>query len=191
MSGIQSHHFRQIEARKVKARTDSIFLGFKITVDSDYSNKIKRHLLLGRKNMKNLDIILKRSDFTLLTMVYIVKSFGLHSNHCFLIGNTFYFSSSFFLFLQFAVITSCLGVDFFEFILWEICCASYICKFMSSAKFRKISDIFFPSSRFSVLCFLFSFLDSDDINTRSFVFQKSLSLCSIFLNHFLSAVQMV
>ena len=55
---------------------------------------------------------------------------------------------------------------------------------MSSAKFRKISDIFFPSSRFSVLCFLFSFLDSDDINTRSFVFQKSLSLCSIFFKPF-------
>ena len=100
MSGIQSHHFRQIEARKVKARTDSIFLGFKITVDSDYSNKIKRHLLLGRKNMKNLDIILKRSDFTLLTMVYIVKSFGLHSNHCFLIGNTFISLAPFFYFFS-------------------------------------------------------------------------------------------
>ena len=63
-----------------------------------------------------------------------------------------------------------------------------LCLLLNLGNFQ---TFFSPSSRFSVFCFLFSFLDFDDINTRSFVFQKSLSLCSIFLNHFLSAVQMV
>ena len=55
--------------------TDFIFLGFKITVDSDYSREIKRCLLLGRKAMTNLDSILKSRDKdTLLTMVYKVKA---------------------------------------------------------------------------------------------------------------------
>ena len=49
----------QIEGEKVEAVTDFIFLGSQITVDSDYSHEIKRHLLLGRKAMKNLDSILK------------------------------------------------------------------------------------------------------------------------------------
>ena len=43
--------------------TDFIFLGSKITIDSDYSNEIKRHLLLGRKVMTNLDTILKSRDY--------------------------------------------------------------------------------------------------------------------------------
>ena len=51
-----------------------IFLGFKITADGDCSHKIKRHLLLGRKAMTNLDSILKSRDVTLLTKVRIVKS---------------------------------------------------------------------------------------------------------------------
>ena len=52
---------------------DFIFLGSKITADGDYSHEIKRHLLLGRKAMTNLDIILKSRDITLLTKVHIVK----------------------------------------------------------------------------------------------------------------------
>ena len=54
--------------------TDFIFLGSKITVDSDCSHEIKRHLLLGRKAMTNLDGILKSRDITLLTKVHIVKA---------------------------------------------------------------------------------------------------------------------
>ena len=54
--------------------TDFIFLGFKITVDSDYSHEIKRCLLLGRKTMTYLDTILKSKDITLLTKVHIVKA---------------------------------------------------------------------------------------------------------------------
>ena len=48
--------------------------GFKITVDGDYSHEIKRHLLLGRKAMTNLDSILKSRDITLLTKVHLVKA---------------------------------------------------------------------------------------------------------------------
>ena len=54
--------------------TDFIFLGSKITVDSDCSQEIKRHLLLGRKAMTNLDSILKSRDITLLTKVCLVKA---------------------------------------------------------------------------------------------------------------------
>ena len=53
---------------------DIIFLGSKITVDSDYSHEIKRFLLLGRKAMTNIDSILKSRDITLLTKVHIVKA---------------------------------------------------------------------------------------------------------------------
>ena len=53
---------------------DFIFLGSKITADGDGSHEIKRHLLLGRKAMTNLDSILKSRDITLPTKVYIVKS---------------------------------------------------------------------------------------------------------------------
>ena len=58
---------RQIEGEKVEAVTDFIFLGSKITLDSDCSHEIKRRLLLGRKAMTNLDSILKSRDITLLT----------------------------------------------------------------------------------------------------------------------------
>ena len=51
-----------------------IFLGFKITVDSDCSHEIQRCLLFGRKAMTNLDNILKSSDITLLTKVHMVKA---------------------------------------------------------------------------------------------------------------------
>ena len=54
--------------------TDFIFLGFKITADSDCSHEIKRHLLLGRKAMTNLDSMLKSRDVTLLTKVCLVKA---------------------------------------------------------------------------------------------------------------------
>ena len=54
--------------------TDFIFLGSKITVDSDCSHEIKRRLLLGRNVMTNLDSILKSRDITLLTEVCIVKA---------------------------------------------------------------------------------------------------------------------
>ena len=64
----------KIEGGKVKAVTDFIFLGSKITVDGDCSHEIKRHLLLGRKAMTNLDSVLKRRDITLLTNVHIVKA---------------------------------------------------------------------------------------------------------------------
>ena len=57
----------------VETVTDFIFLGSKITVDSDYNHEFKRHLLLGRKPMTNLDSILKSRDITLLTKVHIVK----------------------------------------------------------------------------------------------------------------------
>ena len=54
--------------------TDFIFLGSKITADGDYSHKIKRHLLLGRKAMTNLDSILKSRDIILPTKVHLVKA---------------------------------------------------------------------------------------------------------------------
>ena len=54
--------------------TDFIFLGSKITVDGDCSHEIKRHLLLGRKAMTNLNNILKSRDIALLTKVHLVKA---------------------------------------------------------------------------------------------------------------------
>ena len=64
----------QIEGEKVEAVTDFIFLGSKITTDSDCSHEIKRHLLLGRKAMTNLDSILRNRGITLLTKVRLVKA---------------------------------------------------------------------------------------------------------------------
>ena len=64
----------QIEGEKVEAVTDFIFLGSKITADSDCSHAIKRCLLLGRKVMTNLDSMLKSKDMTLLTNVHLVKA---------------------------------------------------------------------------------------------------------------------
>ena len=58
----------------VETVTDFIFLGSKITADGDYSHEIKRHLLLGRKAMTNLESILKSRDITLPTKVRIVKA---------------------------------------------------------------------------------------------------------------------
>ena len=65
---------RQIEGEKVEAVTNFIFLGSEIIVDSGCSHEIKRHLLLGRKIMTNLDNTLKSRDNPLLTKVHIVKA---------------------------------------------------------------------------------------------------------------------
>ena len=59
---------------KVETVTDFILGGSKITADGDCSHEIKRHLLLERKSMTNLDSILKSKDITLLTKVHIVKA---------------------------------------------------------------------------------------------------------------------
>ena len=63
----------QINGEKVETLTDFIFPGSKITVDSNCSHEIKRHLLLGRKAMTNLDSVLKSRDITLMTKVHLVK----------------------------------------------------------------------------------------------------------------------
>ena len=63
----------QINGETVEIVTDFIFLGSKITADDDFSHKIKRRLLLGRKAMTNLDSILKSRDITLLSKVCLVK----------------------------------------------------------------------------------------------------------------------
>ena len=65
---------QQINAEKVETLTDFIFLGSKITVDSDCSHEIKRHLFLGRKAITNLDSTLKSRDITWLTKVRIGKA---------------------------------------------------------------------------------------------------------------------
>ena len=64
----------QVEGEKIKAETNFIFWGSKITEDGGCSYKIKRCLLLGRKSMTNLGSILKSRDITLPTKVYIVKA---------------------------------------------------------------------------------------------------------------------
>ena len=64
----------QIDVETIEPVTDFIFLGSKITADGDCSHEIKRHLLLGRKAIKNLDSILKSRDITLQTKVRIVKA---------------------------------------------------------------------------------------------------------------------
>ena len=64
----------QIDGEKVETVSDFIFLGSKITVDGDYSHKIKRCLFLERKAMANLNSVLKSRDITLLTKVHIVKA---------------------------------------------------------------------------------------------------------------------
>ena len=66
----------QIDGETMGTVTDFIFLASKITLDSDCSREIKRHLLLGRKAMTNLDSVLKSIDITLLTKVCLVKAMG-------------------------------------------------------------------------------------------------------------------
>ena len=62
----------QIEGKTVKTVTDFYFLVSKITVDGDCSHEIKRHLLLGRREMRNLDSVLKSKDITLPAKVHMV-----------------------------------------------------------------------------------------------------------------------
>ena len=64
----------EIVGETVETVSDFIFGGSKITADGDCSHKIKRHLLLGRKIMTNLDSILKSRDVTLPTKVHLVKA---------------------------------------------------------------------------------------------------------------------
>ena len=64
----------QIDEETVETVRGFIFLGFKITADGDFSHEIKRHLLLSRKAMTNLDSILKSRDITLPTKVHPVKA---------------------------------------------------------------------------------------------------------------------
>ena len=70
----------QIEGEK-EAVTDFLFLGSKITADGDCSHKIKRHLLLGRKGMTNLDSILKNRDITSADKGLYSQSYGFSSSH--------------------------------------------------------------------------------------------------------------
>ena len=64
----------QIDGETMGIVTDFIFLGSKITADGDSSHKIKRHWLLGRKAVMNLDSVLKSRDITLPIKVYIIKA---------------------------------------------------------------------------------------------------------------------
>ena len=64
----------QIVGETVETVRECIFLGSKVTADGDCSHKIKRHLLLGRKAMTNLDSILKSKDITLPTNIHLVKA---------------------------------------------------------------------------------------------------------------------
>ena len=64
----------QLDGETMESMTDLIFLGSKITADGDCTHEIKRHLLLGRKAMTNLDSVLKSRDMTLPTKVHIVKA---------------------------------------------------------------------------------------------------------------------
>ena len=64
----------EIDGETVETVADFIFGGSKITADGDCSHKIKRHLLLGRKVMTNLDSILKSRDITLPAKVHLVKA---------------------------------------------------------------------------------------------------------------------
>ena len=64
----------QIDGETMETWRDFIFLGSKIIADGDCSHEIKRHLLLGRKVMTNLDSILKSRDITLLTKIHLVKA---------------------------------------------------------------------------------------------------------------------
>ena len=64
----------QIDGETIETVTDFIFLGSQSTADGDCSHEIKRHLLIGRKTMTNLDSILKSRDITLPTKVHLVKA---------------------------------------------------------------------------------------------------------------------
>ena len=71
----------EIDGETVETVADFIFLGSKITADGDCSHEIKRHLLLGRKVITNLDSIFKSRDITLSKKVHLVKAIGFSSGH--------------------------------------------------------------------------------------------------------------
>ena len=75
---------KQIDREKVETVTYFLFLGSKITVDGNCSHEIKRHLLLGRKAMTNLDSILKSRDSTLPTKIHVVRAMLFSSSHVWL-----------------------------------------------------------------------------------------------------------
>ena len=70
-----------ITSWQIEGETDFIFLGSRITANGDCTHEIKRHLLLRRKAMTNLDSILKSRDITLPTKVRLVKTTGFSSSH--------------------------------------------------------------------------------------------------------------
>ena len=72
--GIKVSTSWEIDGETVETVSDFIFWGSKITADSDCSHEIRRHLLLGRKVMTNLDSIFKSRDITLMTKVLLVKA---------------------------------------------------------------------------------------------------------------------
>ena len=76
----------KIDGEKVETMTDFIFFSSKVTADGEYSHELKRHLILGRKDVTNLDSVLKSKDITLPTkvpiiraMVYLVIMYGCES----------------------------------------------------------------------------------------------------------------
>ena len=71
----------QIDGETMETVADFIFLGSKISADSDYSHEIKRRLLLGRKAMTNLDSILQSRAIPLPTNVHLVKAMFFSSSH--------------------------------------------------------------------------------------------------------------
>ena len=79
MASSPTTHGKSI-GKNVETVSDFIFLGSKINVDGDCSHEIKRHLLLGRIAVTNLDSVLKSRNITLLTKVYIVKAMVFQSS---------------------------------------------------------------------------------------------------------------
>jgi len=75
----------EIDGETMETVKDFILLGSKITADGECSHKIKRHSLLERKAMTNLDSILKSGDITLLTKVHLVKAMVFSSSHAWML----------------------------------------------------------------------------------------------------------
>ena len=71
----------QIDGKTMETVTDFIFLSSKITADGDCSHEIKRHLLLGREVMTEIDSMLKTRDITLPAKVHLMKAAGSSSSH--------------------------------------------------------------------------------------------------------------
>ena len=80
-SWFQSHHFMAISGEKMETVTDFIFLDSKITADGDCSHEIKKCLLLGRKDMTNLDRILRKQKQTFIKRGQSSQNYGFSSTH--------------------------------------------------------------------------------------------------------------